>query len=75
VKSDTHSSRPSTNQNDELIDQVRTLVTQDHHVTARELVEEVGVGTDSVHSILTDDLAMLECGSCIMTMHQLIPCN
>ena len=55
---DTHSSRPSTSRNDELIDQVRTLVMQDHRVTIRELVEEVGISTRSVHSILTDDLAM-----------------
>jgi hypothetical protein len=31
---------------------------QDRCVTVRELVEEVGISTDSVHSILTDDLAM-----------------
>jgi hypothetical protein len=33
VESDTFSGRPSTSQNDELIDQVRTLVMQDRHVT------------------------------------------
>jgi len=31
---------------------------QDCRVTVRELVEEVGISTGSVHSILTDDLAM-----------------
>jgi hypothetical protein len=31
---------------------------QDRRVTIRELVEEVGISTGSVHSILTDDLAM-----------------
>ena len=31
---------------------------QDRRVTFRELVEEVGIRTGSVHSILTDDLAM-----------------
>jgi len=50
--------RHSTSQNDELIDQVRTLVMQDHCVTVRELAEEVGINTGSVHSILTNDLAM-----------------
>jgi hypothetical protein len=44
--------------NDELIGQVRTFVMQDHRVTVRELAEEVGISTGSVHSILTDDLAM-----------------
>jgi len=31
---------------------------QDCRVTVRELAEEVGISTGSVHSILTDDLAM-----------------
>jgi len=30
---------------------------QDHRFTVRELVEEVGISTVSVHSILTNDLA------------------
>jgi len=55
VESDAHSGRPSTSQNDELIGQVRTLVMQDHRVTIRELVEEVGISTGSLQHILTDD--------------------
>ena len=31
---------------------------QDCHVTVRDLAEEVGMSTGSVHSILTDVLAM-----------------
>jgi len=58
VESDTRSSRPSRSRNDELIDQVWTLVMQDCCVTVRELAEEVGRSTGSVHSILTDDVAM-----------------
>ena len=58
TESDARSSRPSTRRNDELINQVQTLVMQDRGVTVRELVEEVGISTGSVHSILTDDLAM-----------------
>ena len=58
VESNARSVRPSTSQNDKLIDQVGTLVMQDCHVTIRELAEEVGISTGSVHSILTDDLAM-----------------
>jgi len=50
--------RPSTSRNDELLDQVRTLVMQDRRVTVRELAEEVRISTGSVHSILTDDLSM-----------------
>jgi hypothetical protein len=58
VECDAHFGRPSTSQNDELIDQVRTLVMQDRRVTIRELAEEVGISTVSVHSILTDNLAL-----------------
>jgi hypothetical protein len=75
MESDACSSRPSTSWNDELTDQVRTLVMQERCVTYRELAEEVGISTGSVHSILTDDLARPEYGSYIMTMHQLTPCN
>ena len=55
---DARSGRHSTKRNDELIDQVRTLVMQDRRVTVRELAEEVRISTGSVHSILTDDLSM-----------------
>jgi len=58
VESDARSGRPSASRNDELIDQVRTLVMQDRRVTVRKLAEEVGISTGTVHSILTDDLAM-----------------
>jgi hypothetical protein len=79
VESDARSGRPSASGNDELIDLVRTLVMQDHRVTVRELAEEVGISTGSVHSILTDDLSMwrlsVKRDSCILTKHQLIPCN
>jgi hypothetical protein len=79
VDSDTRSGRQSTSRNDELIDQVRTVVMQDHRVIVRELAEEVGKSAGSVHSILTDDLSMRRVstkrGNCIMTTHQLIPYN
>jgi len=57
VESNACSSRPSTSRNDKLIDQVRTLVMQDRRVTVQELAE-VGISTGSVHSILTNDLAL-----------------
>ena len=57
VERDARSGKPSTSRNDELIDQVRTLVMQDRRVTVRKLAEEAGISTGSVHSILTDDLA------------------
>jgi len=57
-ESDVRSGRPSTSRNDELIDQVRNLVMQGRRVTVREFSEEVGISIGSVHSILTDDLAL-----------------
>jgi len=41
VESDARSCRPSISRNDQLIDQVRTLVKQDRRVTVRELAEQV----------------------------------
>ena len=58
VESDTCSGRSSTRWNDELNDQVWTLVMQDHRVLTWELAEEVGISTGSVYSILSYDLAM-----------------
>ena len=60
VESNAPSGRSSTSRSDELIDQV--LVMQDCRVTVRELAEEVRISTGSVHSVLTDDLAMQETG-------------
>ena len=59
----------------ELIDQVRTLVMQDRRVTVRELAEEVGISTGSVHSILTEDLTMRRVSAKFITKHQRIPRN
>ena len=75
VESDARSGRPSTSRNDELIDQVRTLVMQDRRVTVRELAEEVGISTGSVHFILTDDLAMWRVCAKFVPKLQLIPRN
>ena len=58
MESDARSGRPLTRRNDELIDQVWTLVMQDRRVTIRELAEEVGISIGLVHSIFTNDLAM-----------------
>ena len=58
VDSEPRHSRPSTSRNDNVINQVRTLVMQDRHITVRELADEVGVSTGSVHTILTVDLGL-----------------
>jgi transposase len=58
VDSEPRPGRPSTKQNDNVIDQVRTLVMQDRRITVRELAIEVGVSTGSVHSIMAEDLGL-----------------
>ena len=54
VDSERHG-RPSTSRNDNVINQVQTLLMQDHRITVRELAGEVGVSIGSVQHILTVD--------------------
>ncbi|PNF28133.1 hypothetical protein B7P43_G07582 [Cryptotermes secundus] len=58
VDSEPRSGRHSTNRNENIIEQVRTLVMEDHRVTVQELANEIGVSIGSGHSILTEDLGM-----------------
>ena len=57
VDSERHG-RPSTCRSDNVINQVRTLVMQDRHITVRELADKVGVSIRSAHTILTADLGL-----------------
>ncbi|PNF16911.1 hypothetical protein B7P43_G04214 [Cryptotermes secundus] len=58
VDSEPRSGRPSTRRNENVVEQVWTLVMEDRHITVRELANEIGVSIGSVHSILTEDLGM-----------------
>jgi len=58
VDSEPRHGRPSTSRNDNVINQVRTLVKQDRRITVRELADEVGVSIGSVHTIFTADLGL-----------------
>ena len=58
MESEPRSVRPCTSLNEEVKDQVREEVLNDRRVTVREIAVEVGISTDSVHSILTEDLRM-----------------
>jgi len=60
VNSEPRHGRPSTSRNDNVINQVHTLLTQDRRITVRELADEVGVNIGSVHTILTADLGVGE---------------
>ena len=58
VESEARSGRPSTSQNKEVIAKVSQIVMEDHHLTLRKIVEEVGISKGSVHSISTEDLCI-----------------
>jgi hypothetical protein len=58
VDSEPRPGRPSTSRNDNVIDQVRTLVMQDCRITVRELAIEVGVSTESIHSNFVEDVGL-----------------
>jgi predicted DNA-binding protein YlxM (UPF0122 family) len=56
--SDQRSGRLSTSRNANVIENVWSLILQDHRLTIREIADEVGISTGSAHSILTEDLHM-----------------
>jgi hypothetical protein len=56
--SDQRSGKPSTSQNANVIENVRSLILEDHRLTVREIANEVGISTGSAHSILTEYLHM-----------------
>jgi len=58
VDSEPRHGRPSTSRNDNVINQVRTLVMQERCITVQELADEVGVSIGSVHTILTVDFGL-----------------
>ncbi|PNF43029.1 hypothetical protein B7P43_G08778 [Cryptotermes secundus] len=58
VDSEPRSGRLSTSRNENVIEQVRTLVMEDRRITVRELANEIGVRIGSVHLILTEDFGM-----------------
>jgi hypothetical protein len=51
--SDQRSGRQSTSQNVNVIENVRSQILQDRHLTVQEIAGKVGISTDSAHSILT----------------------
>jgi len=58
LESESLQGRHSTSRNDNVINQVRTLVMQGRRIAVRELADEVGVSIGSVHTILTADLCL-----------------
>jgi hypothetical protein len=56
--SDQRCGRPSTSQNANVIENVRSLILEGRSLIIREIADEVGNNTGSAHSILTEDLHM-----------------
>ena len=56
VESEARSGRPSTSQNEGMIEKICQIVMKDRHLILKEIVEEVGINRESVHSILIEDL-------------------
>jgi hypothetical protein len=56
--SEQRSGRPSTSWNANVIENVRSLILEDHRLSVQEIADEVGISTGSAHSIVTEDLHM-----------------
>lgn len=53
-----HASRPATSVNDENIEKVKKIVSENRRVTVREIASELGISIGSAYSILHDILGM-----------------
>lgn len=58
IKDDHRSGRPSTSRNEENIEKVRSMLTENKKLTITELADETGISQGSIHSILHDDLGL-----------------
>ncbi|PNF42337.1 hypothetical protein B7P43_G03673, partial [Cryptotermes secundus] len=58
AESDQRSGRPSTSQNADVIEKVRTLIMGDRRLTIREVADEVRISRGYANTILTEDLGM-----------------
>jgi AraC-like DNA-binding protein len=58
VDSDQYSGRPSTSRNANVIENVRSLILEDRHLTVHEISDKVGISIGSAHSTVTEDLHM-----------------
>jgi hypothetical protein len=56
--SDQRFGRPSTSQSKNVIENVRSLILEDRHLTVREIADVVGISMGSAHSIVREDLHM-----------------
>jgi hypothetical protein len=56
--SDQSSGRPSSSWNANVVENLCSLILEDHRLTVRKIADEVGISTGSAHSVLTEDLHM-----------------
>ena len=58
VEDDHRSGRPSTSKTDENVERVRQKVRSDRHLTVRMIADELGMNSERVWRIITEDLGM-----------------
>ena len=58
VSEDPRPGQPSMSTNDDHVERVRVVIRGYHHLTVREVADEVGISTGSYHQILTETLQM-----------------
>ena len=56
IEHEPHSGRSSTGRTPENIEKVRQMLAQGRRLTLRLIVDELGIGKDTVHTIVRDDL-------------------
>jgi hypothetical protein len=58
TEDDPKTGRPSTSTDDDHVEKVHGVICETHHLTVREVSEEVGISKSSCHTILTEKLEM-----------------
>jgi hypothetical protein len=58
VGEDPRTGRPSTSTNDDHVERVRDVIRRNRHLTVREVADEVGIGIESCHKIITEKLQL-----------------
>jgi len=59
VGEDPRPGRPSTLTNDDHVERVRAAIRGNHHLTIREIADEVGINTEFCHQIFAEKFQML----------------
>ncbi|XP_069670081.1 protein GVQW3-like isoform X7 [Periplaneta americana] len=60
IEDEPRSGRPSTSRTPEMIAKVRQMLAQDRRLTLRLIAEELDISKDTVHTIVRDDLVVMD---------------